>query len=200
MSDEVIVCVECGRTFTWTYGEQEYYKQRGLDRPKRCPACRSQRRAEARPGMRGESSPATGVSGSPAQRQGEARGTGGTGRPRSMEQPVFAFGAVALAAALVLAALIALAYSLDVLLSWLIGINLVTLLAYGYDKAVAGSERTRVPEKVLLVLALVGGTAGAWAGMRLFHHKTAKESFQFKFWVVVAVQVVLVMVYYLFRK
>ena len=198
MSDEVIVCVECGRTFTWSYGEQRYYKEHGLDRPKRCPACRQQRKAEVRSGVHGWSLLATEVAESPAQRQPKVEGISRAERPRWVVRPAFRFGAVALAAAIVLAAVLALGFALDGLLSWLIGISVVTLLAYAYDKAVAGSERTRVPVKVLLGLALVGGTIGAWAGMQLFHHKTAKGSFQLKFWGIVAAQVVLVLVYYVF--
>jgi uncharacterized membrane protein YsdA (DUF1294 family) len=40
----------------------------------------------------------------------------------------------------------------------------------------------RVPEKVFLALAFFGGPAGALAGMVIFRHKTAKTSFQVKFW------------------
>ena len=45
MGDEVFACVECGRTFVWSYGEQRYYSEHGLATPKRCPDCRSRRRA-----------------------------------------------------------------------------------------------------------------------------------------------------------
>ena len=66
---------------------------------------------------------------------------------------------------------------LDPLLSWLIAINLATLLTYGYDKSIAGTGKWRVPERTLLLLAATGGTVGAYLGMRLFHHKTLKGSF-----------------------
>jgi uncharacterized membrane protein YsdA (DUF1294 family) len=87
----------------------------------------------------------------------------------------------------------------DVVVAWLIAITGITFLTYGYDKAVASSKATRVPEKALLALALVGGTLGAWAGMSAFHHKTAKESFRFKFVLVIIIQVVLLVVYFYFR-
>jgi uncharacterized membrane protein YsdA (DUF1294 family) len=95
---------------------------------------------------------------------------------------------------------LALGLSLDVLVSWLISINVVALLTYWYDKRIAGSNRTRVPEKVLLLLALIGGTIGAWLGMHLFHHKTAKASFQRRFWLIVAVQIALVVLYFVWLK
>jgi DNA-directed RNA polymerase subunit RPC12/RpoP len=53
MSDERIECVKCGRAFIWSAGEQRFYREHRLDRPKRCPGCRSQRRNESRTGMRG---------------------------------------------------------------------------------------------------------------------------------------------------
>jgi uncharacterized membrane protein YsdA (DUF1294 family) len=48
---------------------------------------------------------------------------------------------------------------------------------------------------VLLALTLAGGTVGALAGMKWARHKTAKESFQMKLLVVVAVQFLLALVY-----
>lgn len=86
------------------------------------------------------------------------------------------------------------------LLAWLSSVTAVTLVTYGYDKAAAGSRRMRVPERVLLTLALAGGTAGALAGMHLFRHKTAKGSFQLKLWLVIGVQVALVAGYYHFFR
>ncbi len=88
-------------------------------------------------------------------------------------------------------------FSLDVLLAWLASVNLVTFLTFGYDKVIAGSGRLRVPEKVLLALTLVGGTAGAMIAMPLFRHKTVKRTFRYKFWGVVALQVLLATAYFL---
>ncbi|HVB96803.1 MAG TPA: zinc-ribbon domain containing protein [Chloroflexota bacterium] len=45
--DKSLVCRDCGITFTFTVGEQEFYQQRGLlHDPQRCPACRASRRRE----------------------------------------------------------------------------------------------------------------------------------------------------------
>ena len=98
--------------------------------------------------------------------------------------------------AILLALLIWWIFPFDGLLSWLIAINLVAFLTYWYDKSIAGSRRTRIPERVLLWLALILGSLGAWLGMRTFHHKTAKSSFQHRFWLVVIIQVVVVVIYY----
>lgn len=83
-------------------------------------------------------------------------------------------------------------------LDWLLSITGITFLTYGYDKLIAGTGATRVPEGVLLTLSFAGGTAGAIAGMQLFHHKISKESFLEQFWLVVAVQIVVVAGWYLF--
>ncbi len=41
MEDKKLVCKDCGNTFIWTAGEQEFYQQKGLtNEPKRCPDCR----------------------------------------------------------------------------------------------------------------------------------------------------------------
>ena len=81
----------------------------------------------------------------------------------------------------------------DWLICWLISISVVTFGAYGYDKSIAGNDnRMRVPERVLLLLALAGGSLAAWLAMKVFHHKTIKGSFRRNFWIIVVVQIVLV--------
>jgi uncharacterized membrane protein YsdA (DUF1294 family) len=81
------------------------------------------------------------------------------------------------------------------LLAWLGAINLVALLTYGYDKAIAGGARRRVPEAILLGLALIGGSLGAAAGMLLFRHKTSKPAFLIPFGLIVLLQVGLIVVW-----
>lgn len=89
---------------------------------------------------------------------------------------------------------------LDPLLSWLISISLFTLVTYGYDKLVAGSEHTRVPERVLLLLALLGGTLGAALGMAAFHHKTSKGGFLLRFALVILIQIAIIIAYTVWIK
>ena len=71
---------------------------------------------------------------------------------------------------------------------WVGALSLVTFGIYGYDKAQAQGGGPRVPEVVLHLLGLLGGTPGAFIAMRIFHHKTSKQSFQTIFWIIVAVQ------------
>lgn len=115
------------------------------------------------------------------------------------KNPVFRYALITFGLSLGGAVLIAL-NGVDPVLAWLLAISLVTFLTYGYDKLIAGSGRTRVPERVLLALAFAGGTLGALAGMWLFRHKTAKASFRLKFWLVVAAQIAVLLVYFAFIR
>jgi len=43
--DRELVCVECGKVFTFSAEDQEFHASRGYQDPKRCPECRQARRA-----------------------------------------------------------------------------------------------------------------------------------------------------------
>mgnify|MGYP001586964704 CR=1 FL=1 len=44
--DMTLTCKDCGQSFAFTAGEQEFYQQRGLvNEPGRCPTCRQSRRS-----------------------------------------------------------------------------------------------------------------------------------------------------------
>lgn len=44
--DKTLICRDCGSSFTFTAGEQEFYASKGLqNEPVRCPACRSARKS-----------------------------------------------------------------------------------------------------------------------------------------------------------
>jgi len=75
--------------------------------------------------------------------------------------------------------------------AWFVALSLVTFAYYGWDKRRAQRNDRRIPEAVLLGLALAGGSLGAFAGMRLFRHKTIKGSFRVLFWLIVILQVTL---------
>jgi len=67
-------------------------------------------------------------------------------------------------------------------------------LIYGYDKHQAKKIGMRIPEMVLHLLALIGGTAGALLGQITLRHKIKKMKFIIVFWGVVVLQVVVVCV------
>jgi len=45
MSDQNLTCVDCGKQFTFTESEQEFYQSKGFSTPGRCPDCRAARKA-----------------------------------------------------------------------------------------------------------------------------------------------------------
>ncbi len=45
-ADKVLTCKECGREFTFSASEQEFYAEKGFENePGRCPECRAARKA-----------------------------------------------------------------------------------------------------------------------------------------------------------
>lgn len=79
----------------------------------------------------------------------------------------------------------------DILIVYFLAINLVAFAAYGVDKYKARHSRWRTPERTLLGLAVVGGSLGAWAGMRLWHHKTQHRLFRYGVPAILAIQAAL---------
>jgi hypothetical protein len=43
-----LTCADCGGTFRFEWGEQQFFKSRGLTPPKRCSSCRSSARGGRR--------------------------------------------------------------------------------------------------------------------------------------------------------
>lgn len=53
-ADKTLTCRQCGASFVFTAGEQEFYQTRGLqNEPSRCPSCRVARRQERQGGGSG---------------------------------------------------------------------------------------------------------------------------------------------------
>ncbi|MTI85615.1 MAG: DUF1294 domain-containing protein [Firmicutes bacterium] len=68
---------------------------------------------------------------------------------------------------------------MEIIIGYIIVINLSGIIIMGYDKDCAQNYRWRVPEKTLLLLCLAGGSIGVFMGMRLFRHKTRHKLFTF---------------------
>ncbi len=66
---------------------------------------------------------------------------------------------------------------MEILLVYLSLINATAFFLMLADKKKAIKGRWRIPERVLLVTAAIGGSLGAFAGMRLFRHKTLHKRF-----------------------
>ena len=61
----------------------------------------------------------------------------------------------------------------------LLAVNIVTFCVYGIDKWKARHHRWRISEATLLLLAVIGGSAGTLLGMSVFHHKTQHLKFKY---------------------
>lgn len=77
-------------------------------------------------------------------------------------------------------------------LYYLLVVNTLTFLLYGIDKYKAKKARWRISEATLLMMAVIGGSIGAWAGMRLWHHKTMHKKFKYGIPLITLLQVALV--------
>jgi len=75
----------------------------------------------------------------------------------------------------------------QLVLGWLLAVNVVTAGAYAYDKLAAPRGGRRIRERTLWLLCLAGGVAGAWLVFFGMRHKTLHRSF----WVVQSLATVL---------
>ena len=66
-----------------------------------------------------------------------------------------------------------------IIIYYLLAINAVAFFAYGIDKLKARKGWWRIPEATLLLLAIIGGSIGAWLGMKAWHHKTMHLKFKY---------------------
>ena len=75
------------------------------------------------------------------------------------------------------------------LLTVLLAINLITYTLFWYDKRCAKKGGWRISESALLLCALLGGSPAAFFAMRRFRHKTQKNNFRIRYWLIVALQI-----------
>ena len=78
------------------------------------------------------------------------------------------------------------------LLYYLIAINIVTFIVYGIDKVKAMKGKWRISEATLLLLAIIGGSVGAWLGMKTWHHKTMHKKFKYGLPLILLAQIALI--------
>jgi len=77
---------------------------------------------------------------------------------------------------------------------YLLAINALAFGAFWLDKRAAELGRRRTRESTLLLLAVIGGTSGAIAGQQILRHKTRKEPFRTRLWLIAGAQAVLLAV------
>ena len=81
---------------------------------------------------------------------------------------------------------------MNIILRYLLAVNIATFFLYGIDKNKAKNGRWRISEVTLLMMVVIGGGIGAWAGMRLWHHRTMHKKFKYGIPIIIILQVALV--------
>ena len=113
---------------------------------------------------------------------------------------------------------------LHVVLIYLAVINVVTFFMYGFDKwrstsgrllptgrKKAKNSKWRTRDTALLGLAVLGGSIGAWLGMKVWHHKTQHKGgnrdidnivggYQFKYGLPLILLVQIALIYLIIQK
>ena len=81
---------------------------------------------------------------------------------------------------------------------YLVAINVVTFFVYGIDKWKARKSKWRIRETALLGLAVMGGSIGAWLGMKVWHHKTLHMKFKYGVPVIMIIQLAVIAYFFHF--
>ena len=80
----------------------------------------------------------------------------------------------------------------EMLLYYIVGVNILTFFVYGIDKWRAKKGKWRISEATLLLLAIIGGSIGAWLGMKVWHHKTMHKKFKYGVPAILIIQIILI--------
>ena len=75
--------------------------------------------------------------------------------------------------------------------AYLLTINVMAFAMFASDKRRAVRGLRRIPERTLLQLAMLGGTSGALVAQQMLRHKTRKEPFRTRLWLIAGSQALL---------
>lgn len=67
---------------------------------------------------------------------------------------------------------------MELMIFYLVIINIISFTMYGIDKVKARFNKWRIPENTLLVVSFIGGSLGSILGMEIFRHKTKHLKFK----------------------
>ena len=79
---------------------------------------------------------------------------------------------------------------LQIIIYALFALNLITFIIYGIDKFKAKKAKWRISEATLILLAVIGGSIGAWLGLQVWHHKTQHKKFYIGIPMILTLQVI----------
>lgn len=104
-------------------------------------------------------------------------------------------GTIILVIAIISSGVVSDIFDLHWFLSWLFCVNVLSFFVYGYDKSQAIAGRYRIPNDVLIAMAVLGGAIGSIGGMFTFRHKTLMDRFQYYLYFILSLQA---LAFYLF--
>ena len=82
--------------------------------------------------------------------------------------------------------------NISTIILYLLAINIAAFIAFGIDKHKAKRDKWRIPESTLLTMAVLGGSIGALAGMKIWRHKTLHNKFRIGIPVILALQIIVI--------
>ena len=85
----------------------------------------------------------------------------------------------------------------DILLCYLIFMNILAFVLMGQDKYKARHKKWRIPEKTLFLAAILGGSIGSILGMQIFRHKTKHTAFVIGMPCILIIQIILAAVLFM---
>lgn len=81
---------------------------------------------------------------------------------------------------------------MNILFYYLLAINIITFVVFVWDKRRAIYNERRVPEKILWLLAVIGGSPGGLIAMEVVRHKNRKMGFVLVMLVILLTQMIAV--------
>ena len=87
--------------------------------------------------------------------------------------------------------------NLSPVIIWLIIINILGFLLMAADKSRSVRRGYRTPEAILFFISLLGGTPGTFLAMHLCHHKSLKARFYIGLPLILFLQIILLIIFFL---
>ena len=81
---------------------------------------------------------------------------------------------------------------IKIIIIYTIIINIIGFFSMLIDKRRAIKNKWRIPEKNLFLIAIIGGSVGSIAGMRLFRHQTKHWYFAYGMPAILLIQIVII--------
>jgi uncharacterized membrane protein YsdA (DUF1294 family) len=82
-------------------------------------------------------------------------------------------------------------------LLYLLSINAISFILFGFDKFLAIKNKRRIPEKELFTVSTIGGAVGGMFAILVFNHKISKATFMWRFMFIFILNIV--GIYFLLR-